>query len=208
VSWKTLLALGAVLLSLGVWLVGQPTLADRVARIEPQLEKKIASGAVQIDPAELLDMYINDNIAVWIFDLRDEVDFNLFHIVDSRRVTLAKMGESSFVKSLPADTVIVLASNGERRATQAWKLLVAQKVPNIYILDGGINHWVDIYAHEHMSKAPEGCQEDECRRYVFDSALGGRHPASDPNPHEIAKRSYTKKVKGIGHKARKSGGCG
>ncbi len=50
--------------------------------------------------------------------------------------------------TLPENSVIVLMSNNEERATEAWKMLVAQNVVNVYILEGGINHWLDVFGHE------------------------------------------------------------
>jgi 3-mercaptopyruvate sulfurtransferase SseA len=33
-------------------------------------------------------------------------------------------------------------SNDEAAATEAWKVLVAESVQNIYILEGGVNNWL------------------------------------------------------------------
>ena len=43
-------------------------------------------------------------------------------------------------------TVFVVMSNDEQAATEVWKTLVAESVPNVYILSGGVNGWLDTFA--------------------------------------------------------------
>jgi rhodanese-related sulfurtransferase len=205
-SWKAIGAGLAVILGLGLVFFRQPTVQQRLERLEPALLEKLNERRVQIDPAELLDLIYNRNVRLKILDLRDEAEFNLFHITGAERVTPAMLQDPEWVRSLPPRTVIVAVSNGETRAAGAWKLLAAQKVLNIYLLEGGINHWLDVYGPARVKPKPSG--KDEARRYRFEAALGGRHPESGPDPEKVPERKYRTKVKGIGQKARKKGGCG
>jgi rhodanese-related sulfurtransferase len=205
-SWKAAGAGLAVILGLGLVFFRQPSVQQRLERLEPAVLEKLNQRRVQIDPAELLDLIYNRNVRLKILDLRDEAEFNLFHITGSERVTPALLRDPEWVRSLPPRTVIVAVSNGEARAAGAWKLLAAQKVLNIYVLEGGINNWLEVYGPSRVT--PESSGNDETRRYRFEAALGGRHPESGPDPEKIPKRKYQTKVKGIGQKARKKGGCG
>jgi rhodanese-related sulfurtransferase len=205
-SWKTAGAALAVILGLGLIFFGQPTVQQRLERLEPAVLAKLDQRQVQIDPAELLDLIYNRNVRLKILDLRDEPEFNLFHITGSERVTPALLRDPEWVRTLPPQTVIVAVSNGESRAADAWKLLAAQKVLNIYLLEGGINHWLDVYGPARITSKPSG--KDRARRYRFKAALGGRHPESGPDPEKVPRREYQTKVKGIGKKAKKRGGCG
>lgn len=198
----------ALFAAAGLCLAGGPTLDERAARLPAALQQKLDSRQVYIDPGELLDTVYNDNVGVLIYDLRDEVDYNLFHIVDARRITLEQLHEREFVKALPKETVLVLVSNGEARATQAWKLLAAWKLPNIYILEGGVNHWLEVYGPRRLVKSAQRCPGDECRRYLFSAALGDRHPEADPGSQHVGTRKYQKKIKALRAGVRKSGGCG
>ena len=45
-----------------------------------------------------------------------------------------------------ANTVYVVMSNDEVAATEAWKVLVAESVSNVYILEGGVNNWIKTFA--------------------------------------------------------------
>ncbi len=210
---KLLGVVAAILLGAGLLLVRQPSIDAKLAAIEPQLDARLKAREIQIDPAEVLDMIYNFNTPMRIIDLRDEADFNLFHIIDSQHASLDQVREPEWVKRLPQQTVIVLVSNDEKRATQAWKVLSAQGVGNLYILKGGINFWLDVYDQESLGRSdarqptpnPGG---DDILRHRFVFALGANHPAADPDPKHVARRDYVKKVKPIGRAPKKTGGCG
>ncbi len=211
---KVFAALIAVAAGVGLLFVGQPTLEDRLRVRAPELEAREKAREVQIDPAELLDTLNTYTTGLRILDVRDESDFNLFHVVDSVRVTREEIRDPLWVKDLPAETVFVLVSNDEARAAEAWKVLAVQNVPNLYILAGGINAWLDLYGggpagggHAGAAVAA-GTGGDDTLRHRFSAAMGGRHPAADPDIHRVPKREYEKKVKSIGPTVRKAGGCG
>jgi len=208
-SWKTWLALAAIVLAAGLVLLGQPGLEDRLARMEPVLDAELESRGVHIDPGELLDLIHNLEMRLHILDLRDEAAYNLFHIVGARRITHEQLADRDWARALPPRTVFVLVSNGEERAERAWKLLRAHKVQNLYILAGGINAWVRAFGDPgNLRPAPPGCSGDDCRLYEFEAALGGRHPLSDPPAGLASRRDYQKKVEQVGQRTRKAGGCG
>jgi rhodanese-related sulfurtransferase len=197
----------------GLLLVRQPSIEAELAAIEPALNAKLSEREVQIDPGELVDLIYNFNTGLRIIDVRDEAEFNLFHIIDAQHATLDQMRDPAWVKRLPEETVFVLVSNDEKRATQAWKLLSAQGILNLYILAGGINYWLEIYDTDSQARTGLGRPKpdpkgDDTLRHEFAAALGSRHPAADPDPKEFPRREYVKKVKPIGRAPKKSGGCG
>jgi rhodanese-related sulfurtransferase len=148
-----------------------------------------------------------------LLDVRSEADYNLFHLVDSRRVEMHDLAEESStgdLLNLPDNSVIVLVSNDEHRSTEAWKLLTAQSVLNVYILEGGINDWLDLFGHlghERCSElTPPGASE--ALRHVFEAAVGSDQPGADPDSHGDGHRlEYTPKVK-LQKKRVLGGGCG
>jgi hypothetical protein len=82
--------------------------------------------------------------------------------------------------------------------------------PNAYILEGGINHWLNIYGvsdeeFEHHGAASLAIQ-DGSLRHPFKMALGARHGASRPDEHHAPQREFTAKVKLL-KKVAKAGGC-
>jgi len=98
-------------------------------------------------------------------------------------------------------------SNDETAATEAWKFLVAESVPNVYLLEGGINNWIATFGDDDLTKNfNAGAGEDQLC-YIFDSALGARYDAAEPQLHEGA-LLYTPKVIMETKRAPTSGGCG
>ncbi|RMH00047.1 MAG: rhodanese-like domain-containing protein [Chloroflexi bacterium] len=192
--------------ALAVVIIGQPTPQDRWEWIAAEKQPLLENRAVYIHPAELLDYIYNDRVDVVMLDVRDETDYNLFHIEDARRVSLDELPQlSEELLQKPANTLFVVMSNGETRATEAWKILVAESLTNVYILEGGINNWLATFNIEPdeegvavamapvpVTPPPPG---DEVLHYKFPAALGAQYPAAYPDPHEFEDIEYTPKVK-------------
>jgi hypothetical protein len=192
-----------------VALIGQPTTAERWARIATEREAQLAAREVQIHPGELLSLIHDDAIRVRMLDVRAEADYNLFHILDAERIGPAALDSlPEELLAQPANTVFVVMSNDETAATEVWRTLVAQAVPNAYILEGGVNNWLATFAGDEfkannaLASAPAGALA-----YRFDAALGARYPAAEPDPHAFA-LEFTPKVKLEVKRGPSGGGCG
>jgi len=98
-------------------------------------------------------------------------------------------------------------SNDETLATEAWKLMTAESIPNVYILEGGINYWLDIFAAEDKAIRRVAASGEEVLRYDFPAALGARYPAATPDPHHY-ELEYTPKIKLDVKRGPGGGGCG
>ncbi|MCP5097734.1 MAG: YeeE/YedE family protein [Chloroflexi bacterium] len=207
-KWRYIAAGALVVFAIVSIIIGQPTTEDRWAGIATEKNAALAERAVQIHPGELLELTHDSTLQVMMLDVRDEVDFNLFHILDARHVPLDEV--PTLVPELhfePANTVFVLMSNGETAATEAWKILVAESVPNVYMLEGGINNWIATFGDDDLTSTfLTGHPEDELC-YIFDNALGSRYAASEPELHG-QELLFVKKVQLEIKRAPTSGGCG
>jgi rhodanese-related sulfurtransferase len=203
--------IGAGVLTLGaiaVLVLGQPTNEDRWQAIAAEKEAQLEARAVQIEPAELLHTMHDHQISLVLLDVRSEADFNLFHVADARNVAPDELLE--VVPDLhlePTNTVFVVMSNDETAATDAWKILVAESLPNVYILEGGINQWIDTYAGDDQRLRPIDVAGDDVLRYEFVAALGAAYQASDPDPHEF-EQEFESKIKLEIKRGPMGGGCG
>jgi len=196
----------------GLALYGQPDLEQKWAFMEPEYAYRLEYREVFIDPAELLHLMNDDYIELLIYDVRDERDWNIFHLVDSERIDLADLpSQRKRLRGLSEMGVVVVVSNDEILATRAWKQLMALAKPNVYILEGGINHWLNVYGVAEEEVNAHGATsleiQDGTLRHPFKMALGERHAASRPDEHNAPRREYTPKVKLI-KKVVRSGGCG
>ncbi len=199
-----------VLISLALIVVGQPTTAKKWAMLAPSKELALNARQVQIHPGELLASIGDDKINLVMLDVRNEADYNLFHIHGARFTPLA--GMTTVIPELllepSANTVYVVMSNDETAATQAWKVLTAESVPNVYILEGGVNNWIKLFAAQDSGIAPTPTPPGDDRlKYIFPAALGDRYQAADPSPHEY-EFEYTPKIQLQTKRGPSGGGCG
>jgi rhodanese-related sulfurtransferase len=190
---------------------GQPELKKKWEFMAPEYASRLEYREVYIDPAELLHMINDDYIELVIYDVRNERDWNIFHLVDAERVALKDLpGQRERLRNLSELGVVVIVSNDEIRATEAWKRLMALAKPNVYILEGGLNHWLNVYGvveEEHEGHgAASLARPNGTLRHPFKLALGARHAAARPDEHHFPAREYTPKVKLL-KKVARAGGC-
>ena len=200
---------GLALAALAVAFIGQPTTADRWSRIERSKEPLLAAREVQVEPGEMLATQVDQHLNLVLLDVRSEADYNLFHLHGARHTPLAELpGLTHALLAEPAlNTIYVVMSNDEAAATEAWKLLQAEGVPNVYILEGGVNGWLGLFADGDPNViATAGAQGADQLRFQFTAALGDRYPAAAPDPH-ATELEYTPKIQLKNQRAR-SGGCG
>ena len=217
-------------------IIGQPTPEDRWRSMGEAGEGAVASRAIYVDPAEVVDLKRDLSLLVNVLDVRGEADFNRFHLEDARRIDLDDARGPDLVRELAGageNAITFLVSNDERDATEAYRILKAQNVHNIYVIEGGINNWLDRYpppacvARRRAGKPAAG-ELAWIFAYSLGSGLAAAHPdvaRADPAPAcaradagtaagseaghgaGIAKATYTRKVK-IQKKVAAKGGCG
>ncbi len=191
---------------------GQPGVEQKWEFLAPRYEPRLIEREVYIDPAELLHLMNDDYIDLLIFDVRDESDWNQFHLADAERIPLDQLpSQRDRLRALPENAVVVVVSNDEMLATEAWKRLMVIARPNVYILEGGLNQWLNIYgvpAEEVAGHGQTGLAQPNGRlRHRFKMALGARHAAARPDEHLAPQRDYTPKVQ-LFKKIARAGGCG
>lgn len=221
--------------SLVVTVNGMPTPEAKLARMGPELGRAVEERSIFVDPAEVVALRKDIGVQVVVLDLRDEREFNLFHVGGSRRVSLGELESRDRLKTLldqPPTTVTFLVGNGEDTSLTAWKHLVTKGVPNLYVVEGGMNRWLDRYPVDacvaDRLPSPTGLDGGIWR---FRYATGSTQPAAWPElatsrsfrspctepaleahgdahaEHAWPAHAYTKRVK-LKSKAAVKGGCG
>jgi rhodanese-related sulfurtransferase len=190
-SAKTIAAAGAATLAFGLLALWGPTSHRRAQAFENQAERRIADGEVQVSPAELATLMHSRQIALAIFDLRDEPAFNRFHLADARRET-----DLAAIRALPDKTVKMLVAENDAAALASYRALARMGTKQVYVLAGGIPAWLSLFA-------PAGAPGA-----LLAGAVGDRHPASFPEIDHLQLPKFEPKVKtGTGPK-KGPGGCG
>lgn len=203
-------AAGLIAVAVTVLLIGQPDTERKWAWLEATKAPLLAERKVQVEPAELLTNLADDRLRVVMLDVRPEAEYNLFHIKGARNVPLAEL--DALIPEIHAqqavNTIFVAMSNDESAATEAWKRLTAESVPNSYLLEGGINRWLATFGVDDATLAmtPVAGAEDTLR-YAFPAALGDRYFAAFPTLHE-AELEFTPKIELQIPRDKSGGGCG
>jgi hypothetical protein len=209
--WRFAAAGALVVGALAVIVIGQPTNMDRWTRLAPEKQAMLDQRQVQVHPGELLQILNDRGLNVIMLDVRPESDYNLFHLSGARNVSLDDLaGLKEEFQYNPPNTVYVLMSNDEDAATRGWKTLVAESIPNVYLLEGGINNWLAVFGENEpaLVALPNSGQDELC--YEFPAALGDGYPAAEPKLHVIEELglSFTPKVKLDIARGAVKGGCG
>ncbi len=180
-----------ILGALGVFLVGQPSLADSW-NANAEKQALLAQGKA-FAPAEEMNQAIYDPIINPILlDVRSERDYNLYHLEGARRVDLDQIpGMIEELIAEPDGTVVFVMSNDEAAAVEAWKLLVAKDSVNAYVLKGGVNGWIEEFGENKF--VPIENHPDDALGWIIPEARGAKWPSAIPeqphetNPYEIIK---------------------
>jgi rhodanese-related sulfurtransferase len=187
---------GALLAAAAVLVVrGDPTPDQRWAWAAPEVKRAVEDRAMFVDPAEVAALRKDLAVATEVLDLRDEHDFNLFHVGGARRVdpaALARVGpETKRLLDRPGNVVTFLMGNGEAAALAAWKSLVALGAANVYVVEGGVNRWLERYAVPECVAARRDAEAgQDALAWRFAHATGDREPAAWPEvPHSQLFRS-------------------
>ena len=210
-----------VVAAIAIVFIGSPSLEKKYARVQVgrtvegeqvkyTADELLANRMVQIHPGELLKSMADDRLRTIVIDVRPEADYNLFHIKGAVNIPLADV--PAFIPALleqqALNTVYVVASNDETAATEGWKILVANSVPNAYILEGGINNWIAVFGKDEDGILPLSTTLTDALHYAFNAALGDRYACADPSPLAEWEIEYEPKIQLQLKRDKSGGGCG
>jgi rhodanese-related sulfurtransferase len=170
------------------------------------LEKRL----VFITPAEAFKAKYNQAMNPIYLDVRSEADYNLYHIEDAVNAPLERIDEiiPILLTEPPTNSVFIVMSNDEAAAIQAWKILSASSVSNVYILEGGVNNWIAFFGKDDVTLHPNPNAGDDQLGYIFPAALGSRYESCSPSPVEYEKLDFEAKIKLQLKRDKSGGGCG
>jgi uncharacterized protein len=222
-------AIALFAIAVGVVFIGTPSLEEKYSKLTftrtetiPQVDadpivntitysadEMLAGRLVQIAPAELFKTVYNQNINLIMLDVRPESDYNLYHIHGAINVPSDKLPPiiPDLLTEPPANSVFVLMGNDESAATEAWKQLVASSVPNVYILEGGINNWIAFFGENEDFPVASSVDIDQLG-YIFPAALGSSYESCDPDPVEYEGLEFEAKIQLQLKRDKSGGGCG
>lgn len=192
-AFKRGAAVVAILLGVGLLVAWGPT-ADRRARSRNgKVDAALAKRELHVSAAELASLMRNRQVALALYDLRDESAYNRFHLLDSKRLVLDEAATRA-LRALPENMIKVLIAENERTAERAARSLLVAGTKQVYLLAGGVDSWRALFPNS-----------DEL---LLAGALGARHPLSEPGGEEFTPPAFEPKVKLATGGKKGPGGCG
>lgn len=160
-----------LLLVLGLLLAISPAGTRVSTMMTPEeVASSIASRSDQVTAEDLSSWIINKNPDLVIVDIRSSEAFNRYHIPGAINIPLAKLFDEKSKEILDSDNVVVLYSNGDMHASEAWVLLKQLNI-DCYVLLGGLNYWAEAILNP---KHPTDLAADsEILRYQFRKSVSG-----------------------------------
>ncbi len=132
-----------------------------------QLQEK----SIYVQADELAHWIIDKNPAYQLVDVRSDQDYDTYHIPNNIHIPFSNLLSDEAKEQLDGEKMIILASNGNTRAGQAWILLKQMGYEEVFILAGGLNNWVNVFNNP---QHPTGAYtDDELFTYQFRKAAGG-----------------------------------
>ncbi|MCA9731486.1 MAG: rhodanese-like domain-containing protein [Deferribacteres bacterium] len=134
VGFFFLIVLGIILAISPAGSIQQPFLsADEMAT-------KVTSKSNQISAEDVAHILIDKQPGVTIIDIRNKSDYEEYHIPTAINIPLENLFKVGNLDQIDPQNTIIVYSNGDAYAAQAWLLMQQQGIDS-FILTGGMNYW-------------------------------------------------------------------
>lgn len=202
---KPRLYLALVIVPLGLILAAVPANTTHPYKLSPtELLEHVNSGMQYFSPEEVAHMIISKDPSLVLIDVRSQDEYEKFHLNGAINIPLSSLLEDQWKDYIHQDLRYnVFYSNSTVNANQAWMLTRQLGYKNNYVLQGGLNYWVETIMNP--EKPGSTNPDEEIARYNFQKgagqALGGgaemeTSTQSSPELPKIAPRPQKKRVQG------------
>lgn len=201
--------LAIVFITLGLVIAAIPQNTTHPYKLSPeQLLEQVNSGAQFFSPDLVADMIINEDPSFLLIDVRPQDAFEEFHLPGAINIPLSDILSDEWKEYLnQSSRHNIFYSNSTVMANQAWMITIQLGYKNNYVLEGGLNYWVETIMNP---EAPASTSpNEEIAKYNFRKGagmkLGGAEAVSAENSNQPI-QSLPKIVPKV-EKKRVQGGC-
>lgn len=200
--------LAIFLIPLGLILAAVPADTTHPYKLSPEdLLEHVNSGMQYFSPDEVAQMIISKDPSLLLVDVRNEDEYEKYHLPGAINIPLSSLLEEQWKDYLHQDLRYnVFYSNGTVNANQAWMLTRQLGYKNNYVLQGGLNYWVETILNP---TPPESTSpNEEIAKYDFRKGAGqalGGGAAVETNASQTA--PALPKIAPRPKKTRVQGGC-
>jgi rhodanese-related sulfurtransferase len=131
------LALFALLLGIIAVFAGSPYMGSEVKVNTKDLALSTVKNSDKVKPLELADWIIKGKADYTLVELRSEDKFSEYFIPTAINIPLVQLPESDLLRNQK----IILYSEDDVNAAQAWFILKSKNFKGVYLLDGGLKEW-------------------------------------------------------------------
>lgn len=202
---KPRLYLALIIIPLGLILAAVPADTTHPYKLSPKdLLEHVNSGMQYFSPDEVAHMIVSKDPSLVLIDVRSEDEYDKYHLPGALNIPLSSLLEDQWKDYIHQDLRYnVFYSNSTVNANQAWMLSRQLGYQNNYVLQGGLNYWVETIMNP--EKPGSTSPDEEIARYNFrkgaGQALGGgadMETSNQPAPElpKIAPRPRKKRAQG------------
>ena len=176
------LVIAAVVLGALAVVAGSPTRPTRGSVDVTELARIVEQEEDHVTAVELAKWIREAKRGLRIVDIRPDSEFDELHIPGATRIPLGELARMT----LDSAGTYVLYSEGGTHAAQAWFLLRARGVRNVFFLRGGFYDWLEQVMNPRVLSSTPQAQRDSIRALtmwfggkmeVVDSAAGSATPS-------------------------------
>ncbi len=165
--------LAALAFVLGAIAIGaRPYPGANVTIDSSELASIVTRDVDHVGPLDLADWIITDRSDYRLIDVRDEQAYATYHIPGAEPAPVTSLIDYPLMRN----EKIVLYSDDGVHAAQAWFLLKARGYPGVYILQGGLDAWVDTVLFPALTDDPAEQQQHD-RLAAISAHFGGQPKA-------------------------------
>lgn len=200
---KAYYTLAVFLLLLGLGLVILPD-REHIEEASPrEVLNDLKNPSRFISTDKVAEMIIDKDPTILLVDVRDMYDYLDYSIPGAHSIPLEEILSYNWIDSLAFEgSKIILFSNSDIRADQAWILLKREKKENIHVMKGGLNRWFETIIQP--ERPPETAPSEEIDLYDFRKGAsiyftGGAAPIEqdiDAEPVMVKRKAKTQTVEG------------
>lgn len=134
-----------IFVTLGLVMAAIPANTTHPYKLEPaQLLEQVNSGIQYYSPDEVANMIINEDPSFLLIDVRGQDEYEKFHLPGAINIPatdiLAEEWEAYLDQGARNN---IFYSNSTVKANEAWMITVQLGYENNYVLQGGLNYWVE-----------------------------------------------------------------
>lgn len=130
------------------------------------LIKEINDPARYLSVDQVAERLINEDPSLMLIDVRNADQYNKYSLPGAFNIPLGNLLEPEWIDYLNQDDMdVVLFSNGDVYADQAWILCTRLGYKNLYVIKGGLNKWYSNIISPNKPK--ETAPSEEFDRYSF-----------------------------------------